>query len=82
MIDWSQYTKEVTPENVPEDVRDLCKQFGLHPYMGVLCGWEWAIAHKNVVPDYKVELQFGSSKQTLNTSKADVLNKVMRIYRR
>jgi hypothetical protein len=73
---------EDPPDNTPPEVRSLCTQFGLHSYMGVLCGWQWAIEHKDQVVEYKYELQIGNTRQSFNTSKADVMNKVMKVYRR
>jgi hypothetical protein len=60
----------------------LCQGYGFNRDTGVLCGWDWAIEHKNLVPVYEVELSIGSVKQTLHTQDAGKLNQVMRIYRR
>ena len=79
--DWSDFKVEPPPNGLSLEVHSLCSQFGLHPYLGVLCGWDWAIKNKDVKPVYQVELIRGSSKTTINTDKADVLNKVMKIYK-
>ena len=57
-------------------------EFGLHRHIGVLCGWEWAIEHKDLMPVYEIELIRDGLKQTIHTSDAKVLGQVMKLYRR
>lgn len=59
----------------------LCQEFGLHPHIGVLCGWDWAIEHKDLIPIYEVELSIGNTKQTFHTQSVNALNQVMKIYK-
>jgi hypothetical protein len=73
---------EPPPNHVSPEIRSLCSEFGLHSYLGVLCGWEWALEHKDQKIEYRIELVRGSSKQTVSTSNVKALNEVMKIYRR
>jgi hypothetical protein len=70
------------PNDTSPEVRQLYDQFGLHSYMGVLCGWDWAIKYQNFQPTYQIELVREGSKQTIHSNNAEALNKVMKIYRR
>lgn len=73
---------ESPPNHVSSEIRSLCSEFGLHSYLGVLCGWQWAIENKDLRPIYQVELIRGNNKQTISAKKVETISKAMRIYRR
>ena len=66
----------------PKEIDYLYLKFGLHQHIGVLCGWQWAIDHKDLQPVYEVQLSIGNTRQTIKSNSAGALNQVMKIYRR
>jgi hypothetical protein len=82
--DWSQFIAAVPPPSngVSPEIKALCHDYGLHSYIGVLCGWDWAPANKDVKPIYEMELNTGKSKVSFSTKDSKVASEVMRIYRK
>jgi len=63
-------------------INELCLNFGLHSYIGVLCGWDWVIEHQGLVPTYKIEFRVNGTRQTITNASPKVLAEVMWIYRK
>jgi hypothetical protein len=84
LIDWNTMIAEVPspPNNLSPAIHSLCREFGLHSYIGVLCGWDWAIEHKDQKITYEIELIRPGSKQTINTNNVKALNEAVKIYRK
>ena len=38
------------------DIHYLCWKYHLHEHIGVLCGWDWVMEHKDIVPPNKIEI--------------------------
>jgi len=83
--DWLRVNLNATPESPPpvsrNEIADLCQDFGFKDWLGVLCGWEWAIEHKDLQPVYSFELSTGTATQKITNARPDAVAKVMKIYR-
>jgi len=57
----------------------LCARYHLHEWMGVLPGWDWTWEHKDIVPDYRIEVAGPGFRHTITTQKPEVINQVAKI---
>jgi len=60
-------------------INHLCNRYHLRQWMGVLPGWDWTWEHKDIVPDYRIEIAGPGFKQTISTQKPAVINEVAKI---
>jgi len=79
-VDLNAITEVVMPIH-RGDIEELCRNFGFKDWLGVLCGWEWAMAHKDLQPVYSFELSTGDATQKITNASPDAIAKVMKIYR-
>ena len=39
-----------------DNIERLCDRYGFRPWLGVLCGWDWAASHTDPLPPVTIEV--------------------------
>jgi len=70
--------KEVDKMN---DIERLCQQYGFKPYLGVLCGWEWAARHQDPLPPVEFETTQGGVRHRMIIKDHNSISRILKAAR-
>jgi hypothetical protein len=73
----SQIKAEIKRE---KEIHRLCEDHGFNENTGLLCGWDWAITHKNDFVEARIEIISDNGKtMRISSPKPGIVREIMKI---